>query len=236
VRRIALVDHSKRHKPEPGVLDAIAEALTVQIERDVAPAWGIAPREVRVGGSGDKVHVFDSAEQADEFGWHIVDAHGLPYSHVYVEGSLAVGSDWLTGDDSVSSTLSHEALEMLVDPGANQYAFDWGRLLWACEICDPVQADVYSIRAGGLRVPVSDFVLPSFFSLGTKGPWDHLGVLKAPFSLAEGGYAVRQGKGKRTERAARRFDVVFDKAMPEATRQQKLDGWGRTFWRRAVHP
>jgi hypothetical protein len=236
MRRIALVDHTKEHKPGPGVLAAIAEALTTQIERDLAPAWGAEPRKVGVGGTGDRIHVFDGADQAAEFGWHTVDDHGLPYAHVFVEGSLAVGSDWLTGDASVSSTLSHEALELLVDPGANQYAFDGERQLWACEVCDPVQASSYSIRAGGRRVPVSDFVLPSFFNPWADGPWDHLGVLGAAFTLATGGYAVVEKASATTEKLARRFEVRFDAAMPEATRERKLAGFGRTYWRLELEP
>jgi hypothetical protein len=235
-RRIALVDHTTQHRPGAGVLAAIAEALTTQVNRDVAPAWGVAPCTVAVGGKGDQIHVFDSAHQAAEFGWHSVDDHGLPYAHVFVEGSLAVGSDWLTGDASVSSTLSHEALELLVDPGANQYAFDGDRELWATEICDPVQATTYVIEAGSVRVPVSDFVLPAFFNPWAAGPWDHRGELEGAFTLATGGYAVVERASATTERQARRFEVRFDPAVPEATRQRKLEGFGRTYWRLALQP
>jgi hypothetical protein len=236
VRRIALVDHTREHRPDPGVLAAIAAALTIQIERDFAPAWGITPRKVGVGGTGDKIHVFDSAEQADDFGWHTVDDRGLPYAHAFVAGSLAVGSDWLHGDDSVASTIGHEALEMLVDPGANDYAFDGHDLLWACEVCDPVQADGYRITAGGMRVPVTDFVLPSFFNPWASGPYDHLAVLDAPFTLATGGYAVCEKAGGTKERHGRRFRLAFDPAVPKAQREAKLADWGRSYWRQALHP
>jgi hypothetical protein len=37
-RAIALVDHTERHPPSRGVLEAMAEALTAQIKRDFAPA------------------------------------------------------------------------------------------------------------------------------------------------------------------------------------------------------
>ena len=236
MRRIALIDHTKEHKPGPGVLDAIARALTTQIKRDVAPAWGVAARPVGVGGEGDEIHIFDSAHEAGEYGWHSVDPHGLPYSHVFTEVSFAQGSDWLAGDSSVSSTLSHEALELLVDPGANAYAFDGDRQLWATEICDPVQASLYDIRAGGVKVSVSDFVLPSFFNPWASGPWDHLGVLEGAFTLATGGYAVVERASATTQKQARRFEVVFDAAMPEAVQQQKLQGFGRTYWRLALEP
>jgi hypothetical protein len=236
VRPIALVDHTKQHQPEAGVLEAIAEALTIQIERDFAPAWGVSPRPVRVGGPGDKIHLFDSAHQADEFGWHTVDGKGLPYAHVFVAGSLATASDWVTGEAPVATTIGHEALEMLADPAANAYAFDSLEHLWACEVCDPVQADWYRITAGGMRVPVTNFVLPSFFNAWGQAPFDHLSVLKKPFTLAKGGYAVSQRAGATTAHEGRGFTVTFDRAMPKAQRTAKLEGWGRTYWRQALHP
>lgn len=236
MRRIALVDHTTgRYRPEPGVLEAIADALTIQIERDFAPAWGVVPRPVRVGGTGEKIHVFNSAAQAVDFGWHYVDGKGLPYAHVYVAGSRSADSDWLTGDASVASTIGHEALEMLVDPCANEYAFDKHGLLWASEVCDPVQADWYRIRAGGVHVPVTDFVLPAFFNWRSKGPYDHLEVLKKPFSLAKGGYAVCQEEGASSERFGRRFTVRF-RSVPKVRKAAKLDDWGRTFWRQMALP
>ena len=36
MRALTMVDHTRTYAPGPGVLDAIAEALTVQIERDFA--------------------------------------------------------------------------------------------------------------------------------------------------------------------------------------------------------
>ena len=37
----------RRHPPPPRVLNAIAEALTIQVERDFAPAWESPPRASR---------------------------------------------------------------------------------------------------------------------------------------------------------------------------------------------
>jgi hypothetical protein len=85
VRTIALVDHTRRHPPKPSVLEAVAEALTIQVERDFAPAWGAATARFTVGGRGDKIHFFDSAHQAGDYGWHIVDGYGLPYAHVFAD-------------------------------------------------------------------------------------------------------------------------------------------------------
>jgi hypothetical protein len=236
VRTIALVDHTKKHPPPPGALAAIAAALTIQIERDFAPAWGVVPTRFTVGGRGDKIHFFDSAHQATDYGWHIVDARGLPYAHAFTAPSIANGSGWITGTGAISATASHEALEMLADPGANEYCFDGYEHLWSREVCDPVQEDLYGIRAGGMKVLVSNFVLPSYFNPFASGPYDHLGVLDKPFSLAKGGYAVLERAGADREKFGRRFAVTFDDALPEWRRQQKLDDWGRTYWRLALTP
>ncbi|HEX5096209.1 MAG TPA: hypothetical protein VFX21_09355 [Acidimicrobiia bacterium] len=231
---IAIVDHTRKHRPEPGVLDAIAEALTTQIERDFAPAWKVKPRRVTVGGRGDKLHLFDTSHQADDYGWHIVDGHGDPYAHLFAGVSIKRGSTWVDGEDAISVTASHEVLEMLVDPAANEYTFNGLRTLWSREVCDPVQADAYRIVASGMRVAVSNFVLPAFFNPWAPGPYDRLGVLTEPFSIARGGYAIVERATRTREREARTIGVRFDRAVPKWQRTQKLEGWGRTFWRLAL--
>ena len=201
----------------------------------MAPAWKVTTAQFAVGGRGDKIHFFDSAHQAGDYGWHIVDAHGLPYAHVFTEPSIAACSTWTAGTDAISSTASHEALEMLADPATTDYSFNGQRRLWAHEVCDAVQASTYRIVARRTRIAVSNFVLPAFFDPWADGPYDHLGILKKPFSLAPGGYAIVQRATRSTERDAR-FEVTFDKAMPAWQRDQKLHGWGRTYWRLAVNP
>ena len=94
---IAIVDHTRTYQPEPGVLDSIAHALTIQIARDFAPTWGVRPRRVMVGGRGDKLHCFDTAHQASDYGWHIVDNRGAPYAHVFAGLSITHDSTWTSG-------------------------------------------------------------------------------------------------------------------------------------------
>jgi hypothetical protein len=236
VRTIALVDHTKHNPPRPGVLAAIAEALTIQVERDFAPAWGVMATRFTVGGRGGKIHFFDSAHQATDYGWHIVDAHGLPYAHAFAAPSIANKSGWITGTDSISATASHEALEMLGDPAANEYCLDNDARLWSREVCDPVQENLYGIMAGGMKVLVSNFVLPAYFNPWAPGPYDHLGVLEKPFSLAKGGYAVSERASADHEKFGRRLTVTFDDAVPEWLRRQKLHDWGRTYWRLELSP
>ena len=188
-----------------------------------------------VGGRGDKLHFFDSSHQADEYGWHIVDDNGDPYAHVFAGIAIKEGNTWTAGSGAISVTASHEVLEMLGDPAANEYCFDGRRTLWSREVCDPVQSDTYRIVAGGMRVAVSNFVLPAFFNPWADGPFDHLEVLKEPFSIAKGGYAVVERATATRERFRRTIGVQFDRAMPKWERTQKLEGWGRTFWRLALN-
>ena len=235
MRTIALVDHTKRHRPPDGALDAIAEALTIQVQRDFAPAWGVEEARFTVGGRGDKIHFFDSAREAEEFGWHVVDNRGLPYAHVFAAASVTHGNGWTKGTEAVSVTASHEALEMLADPRANEFCFDGVRRLWAREVCDPVQSRAYKIRTDEGPVPVSNFVLPAYFNPWASPPYDHLRTLDDPFSIDAGGYAVYQRAGADHEKLGRGFGVTFDDAMPEWQRALKLRGWGRTYWRLALN-
>jgi hypothetical protein len=236
MRTIALVDHTRKHRPPAGVLEAIAEALTIQVQRDFAPAWGVEAAQFTVGGRGDKIHFFDSAHEAEEFGWHVTDHRGLPYAHVFAAASISHGNGWTKGTDAISVTASHEALEMLGDPRANEFCFDGDRRLWAREVCDPVQSRAYKIRTGDTLVPVSNFVLPAYFNPWAAGPYDQLGVLDEAFSIDTGGYAVFQRTSAEHERFGRGFGVTFDDAMPEWQRTLKLRSWGRTYWRLALNP
>ena len=80
---------------------------------------------------------------------------------------------------------------------------------FAYEMCDPVEEDTFLVD--GLRM--SNFVYPAWFEpfrhpRGTK--FDHLGLLKSPFSMTKGGYVIVKYRGKVTERfhskaKARRF-------------------------------
>jgi hypothetical protein len=66
LRTIALIDHTKEYRPPAGILEAIAEALTIQVQRDFAPQWGVEAARFTVGGRGDKLHFFDNAHEADD--------------------------------------------------------------------------------------------------------------------------------------------------------------------------
>jgi hypothetical protein len=232
VRALTILDRTRadRYTPAPGVVDAIAAALSIQLERDFAPAWGIEPPVVSVEGRGEPIYVFDS-EAGGDYGFTTAGRGGRPFAHVFAKPSLDHDSGWLTGRDSISSSISHEALEMIADPGVNTFHYNAERLMWGHDVCDPVQEISYGIRADGRLVPVSDFVLPSYFrAYGASGPYDFRKVLPGPFTIAPGGYATVEHASRQHTRERNRIDVEFNR-MPKWQRDLKRNGGGRTTWR-----
>jgi hypothetical protein len=89
-----------------------------------------------------------------------------PYSIVYT-----YGTSWETW----SSILSHELIEMLVDPYQHR-AITWGASSYSVQACDAVKQDAYRFRA----VNLADYTLPSFWSDGPP-PWDFRHLLNHPW-------------------------------------------------------
>ena len=68
-------------------------------------------------------------------------------------------------------------------------------------MCDPVEEDTFLVDG----IEMSNFLHPSWFEPfkhppGTK--YDHLGLLKKPFSMTKGGYVIIKKKGKVSEHFA----------------------------------
>jgi hypothetical protein len=104
------------------------------------------------------------------------------------------GAQVIVGNWSVSSVLSHEVLEMFVDPNCNLWGSnDHGRV-YSLEVCDPVKAPTYDVNG----VSVSNFMTPAWFDpqAPTASQFDKLGKLSAPFSISPGGYVVYSAEGK----------------------------------------
>jgi hypothetical protein len=166
----------------------VIRALQKQIDRDFAPAWGLRARLVFnvEHARAMKVVIKDVSDEAGDLGYHFCD--GYPVTYVFAQDDIKELKEY-------SSTLSHELLEMIADPGANLYADGFYRIkhgvkrkaMIPYEVCDAVQDETYTID--GVRV--SDFVLPEWFEPEHKGralKMDHLGKIDRPFDLAPGGY------------------------------------------------
>src|SRR5438105_8337429 len=134
---------------------------------------------------------FDDADTAGALGYHDLTHNGQPISKIFVKTTL---------DDkqSVSVTACHELFEMAIDPIANLWAEAADGTEYAYEMSDPVEEDTFLVDG----IEMSNFVHPSWFEPfkhppGTK--FDHLGLLKKPFSMTKGGYVSTKKKGKVSE-------------------------------------
>ena len=176
-------------------VSASVPALQTQIREHFYPAWGInaALRFVRRGEEPSQdewwLVILDDADRAEALGYHNLTKDGLPISKVFARTDRVHGFQWTV-------TASHELLEMLADPNTHlgalvqPNAFD--RFLYAYEVCDPCEAEVFAYtipEEGG--TPVSDFVFPAWFDplreIGSTR-FDQRGHMQAPLQLLPGSH------------------------------------------------
>ena len=164
--------------------------LQLQIDKHFYPLWGwradLRLESARVHRPAMKVIIRDRSDEAGDLGYHFKD--GLPITYTFAKDDIKYRKEF-------TSTLSHELLEMIADPGVNLYARgpvkvkgQRTRMGWVSyEVCDPVEDNLYEI--GGIKV--SNFVTPEFFEDEHKPgsvKFDYLGVVDRPFQVAPDGY------------------------------------------------
>jgi len=184
----------------------MTEAIATQVQNDVAPVWGRASAEVvfytdptKVPQAAYRIAVVDTIPDQPQgvLGLHTEAQVAQMSGVVAAQPQLDNGGQRMTGDWSVSSTLSHEVLELFVDPNCNLWANDGNGSVYSLEVCDPVEAPTYTVSG----VAVSNFVTPSWFDpqAPATAQFDKLGQLTAGFSILPGGYMVYEYKGKEQE-------------------------------------
>jgi hypothetical protein len=178
-------------------------AIASQIQ-SVALIWERAPAEVvacsdptAVPPEARVIAIVDTIDDQPTgvLGFHGANQAGQTWGLVAAQPELANGGQVLTGDWSISSTLSHEVLEMFIDPNCNLWATDGKGSAYSLEVCDPVEAPTYTVNG----VSVSNFVTPSWFDpLAPAGThqFDKLGLLTAPFTILPGGYMTYEHAGQ----------------------------------------
>ena len=193
--RIACVNKTK-HVGLGVPFGKLTAALQKCYDRHFLPVWGFPVKlyNTRKPKRTDWqfLYVDDAKDAAGTDGYHDLTVHGRPVSFVFVRTVLENG-------EPVSLTASHELFEMVIDPIANMWAEASRGREFAYEMCDPVEEDTFPVD--GLQM--SNFVYPAWFEpfrhpRGTK--FDHLGLLKAPFSMTRGGYVIVKQRGKVKER------------------------------------
>jgi hypothetical protein len=174
-------------------VEVMVPALQRQVTEHFEPAWGIGaelvfvPRKRKPPRHAYRIDVKDKAqpEDAGYFGYHFQE-DGYPIASIFADVDLK-------DDGTISDTMSHEILEMLVDPAVNLYAYrpasgDIPDRGYFYEVCDPVQCVHYKIDG----VKVTNFVYPSWYEyVWPRGSrkFDHLGKIKEPFEILKGCYA-----------------------------------------------
>src|SRR5947207_841496 len=173
-------------------VDKACQAIDKQVKNHVFNAWGLTadvvfkPNTIPVDSSWWRVVVLDNSDIAQALGYHDFTPAGMPEGKVFAKSDQAAGLNWTV-------TLSHEVLEMIVDPDIVRCAFDDNASrLWAYEVCDACEADSdgYIITVGDpVDILVSDFVFPAYFEpFNNIGPYDYQQKITRPFQVLPGGY------------------------------------------------
>lgn len=234
----------------------IAAGMKISVGH-VCDAWEHAPVEVafhpglQVAPVGwEPLAIFEQPDQPGCEGYHDVDENGRPYGRVFVSclPQRIIHHDPNGRGASLAGLASHEADEMvgdllanawidgpLVDPSTH-HSYDQT----AEELADAVQESAYQVTVNGQQVDASNFLYPAWFNPRAKqGPYDHMGVLKAPLTLAPGGYAIvrdsqaeHQVFSQLSRLLGRRKPIVkkiFHEQVPAAWREEaKRHHGGRT--------
>jgi hypothetical protein len=171
--KVALTDQSTAGVPL-ATLQQLAVALQQQVDNDFAPVWGVRA-DISAIASGDPV-------PSGTWPIKVVDDIGGA-GGVHLDDQEQPYAEAVNGPE-LSIAISHELLEMLVDPWGNRFApaadldpaSDGHQVFYLVEVGDPCEVSKYDI--GG--VAVSDFILPSFYDPNAAGPVDFLHTLGGP--------------------------------------------------------
>jgi len=209
----------------------MTQAIASQVQSDAAPLWDRAPAVVEfhtdastLPATARGIALVDTIQDQPQgvLGFHTEDRGGKLWGVVAVKPELDNGSQVLTGDWSVSSLLSHEVLEMFIDPNCNLWANDGKGSAYSVEVCDPVEAPSYPVSG----VSVCNFVTPSWFDplAAPTAQFDKLGLLTAPFSMLKGGYLVYESAGQQKQQFGEKFPEWRKemKRAPQARAKRRL--------------
>jgi hypothetical protein len=177
--------------------DEVMHAVRVvsrQITEDFQPRWQLSAQLIFSSAPGGRpepdqlagdaaIFVCDSAE-GEHVGYHEANTLGIPYGLVFTELANQLGTPW-------TCTLSHEVIEIIVDPHVNQLVMGphptrpKHNVPFLKEACDPVQADSYTIDG----TTVANFVTPAYYAVGSPPrSTNQCGRALAPFGVLDGGY------------------------------------------------
>lgn len=221
-------------------------AVNRQIAEDFAPVWG-AFFDLRLHASpfdlaepdtlaedpvqGEAVlYLVDESHLPGAAGYHALNNSEKPYGFVFITDP----SEWTV-------TLSHEALELILDPNVNLFApgpdprpgQSDNFVLHAYEVCDAVERTSYEID----HIRVSNFITKEWFvpgdAPGTRNDFLGVGVESfgattgshlAFFDLDAGSWVTFIGEARELSRscAARQAEFEHDRLRPDEEPLNKL--------------
>ena len=120
---IAILNQSKLVSDEDAA--SMTQAIAAQVRLDAAPLWDRAPAAVifytnpkDVPAAAHGIALVDTIKDQPKgvLGFHTEDEGGKLWGVVAAKPELDNGGKATTGDWSVSSVMSHEVLEMFIDP------------------------------------------------------------------------------------------------------------------------
>jgi hypothetical protein len=189
---IAIYNFSDKSDPE---VQRAVRAVNRQVIEDFIPVWGAGylcslQTSVFTSSPGEAIaeepvtadaaiYIVDESHLPGAAGYHFLNGREVPYGFVFTDAG-----QWTV-------TLSHEVLELIVDPNANAFVPGpdprpgrTGTVLHTYEVCDAVERTTYLIDG----VAVSNFVTKQYFvegdGSGTRN--DFLGTSVTSFGLLPG--------------------------------------------------
>lgn len=193
ITQVGLVDMTG--KIDVDLIHSAAIALNLQVTRDLPQFWPVSatvfylPNPKKIPAGVWPVQLVKTLPP-DEGGFHS-DKHKQPYAKVIAS----------TEDTTWTIDVSHEILEMLVDPYGNRMQSSvaieivggkiqdgTGQFGYLVEACDPCEDNSYAYTING--VAVSDFITPHFYDpMVTPGTrYSFTGAIKGPRQILPGGY------------------------------------------------
>lgn len=230
-----MTDHRLRIENRSAVavpIRKVERAIAAQLEEFAAVYGSVTWDLVRqLDRQGFRIVLRDHSDDPDALAWHW-RLGGRPTATVYAGDIMAADDgDAIEGADSVSAAISHEVVELLADPIALYYVDGLDDWMYALEIADPVQDDVYEIDG----VSVSNFVYPDYWN-----PWaartrtrslDRMRLVTRPFEVREGGYLLRYKGRRRSYVEGHKFPIAerrTKESKPNGRTRRRLEQLRRT--------
>jgi hypothetical protein len=176
------------------------------------------------GGPSKQARIISVQNVCDDpqaLGYHTEDGAEHIWGVVGTQVPMQQGSKALEGAYAISTILSHEVIEMYMDPFCSLWADTTKGFLVAYEMGDPVQSDYYAIG----DVAVSNFVTGPWFNpmAAPTTKVDYMGNLKKPFTMSKGGYWVQMQGGKTSQKFGEDLpDWMRELKSQHATRTQRI--------------